>query len=463
MRIGLLAILLARPAFTQQVDRSTRPAVPPPVPFKSPTVQRHALANGLSVSVIEDHSIPVVSVRAVINTDSLWDPPGKEGLFATTLGALREGSTKRSGDELARAAAAIGTSVTPTGFTTISSAFEPALDLMAEMLTKPGFDSSVIERRKVIQAAAARRVAQTRVTVPRHLFYSVLFGPDDPFVRSLLPTETAIGSIAGSDVSRFYYTFFSPRGTTVIVVGDVSDSVAVAAVSKSFGAWQPRGEPPDIEVFGLVGAQPRIYLRDVPTAGSQAYMYVGGLGPSHIGADVVAAEVFGAVASARLQESLRDKRSFMYSGTVGLTFRHGQGTFVGSTVVSAQKADSALSEWLRILRELRTTRPPTVEEVDAVKRNRVGALPSRFEGPDSTAGRLLELVRDGLPRDYYERYADKMSALTAADVLASGARYADPDRMVIVVTGDRRLLEPTLRAANLAPIVIIDDSGRPVP
>ena len=69
--------------------------------------------------------MPVVAVRAIVGADSTWDPAGKEGLYAVTLGALREGSTTRSGDDLARAAATIGTTVAPTGFTTASSAFGP--------------------------------------------------------------------------------------------------------------------------------------------------------------------------------------------------------------------------------------------------------------------------------------------------------------------------------------------------
>ena len=75
----------------------------------------------------------------------------------------------------------------------------------------------------------------------------------------------------------------------------------------------------------------------------------------------------------------------------------------------------------------------------------------------------VEIVRDELPFDYYERYAGQMSALTLADVVAAGARYANPEKMVIVVSGDRRLLEPGLRASGLTPVVNVDGSGRPIP
>jgi zinc protease len=450
---------MATHVHAQQIDRATRPTAPPAPSFKFPAIRTHTLANGVRLLVVEDHSVPVVAVRAIVGPDSTWDPVRKEGLYAVTLGALREGSTTRSGDDLARAAAMIGTTVAPTGFTTVASAFAPALGLMAEMLTRPAFDSAGIERRKSTQAAAARRVAQTPVTIPRHLFYASVYGDADPFVRSLVPAEASIRSITRAEVVHFYDAFFSPRTTTLAIAGDVSDSAALDAATRAFGAWNPPREP---SVFDIISAsdQPprtRIYMRDVPGAGEQAYLYVGELGPSRMDPDAVATEGFAAVASARLQEALREKRSFIYSSTTGITWRraHGEGTFVGSTTVSAQKVDSALTEWLRILRELRTTRPPDQGELEAVRRSRVGALPARIDGPDSIVTRLAEMARDDLPLDYFERYAAQMSSVTLADVKASAARHVDLDHLVIVVTGDARVLEPVLRAAKLAPVTVV--------
>jgi zinc protease len=465
MRFSLLVFALAwaAPALGQQVDRPVRPATRPAAPFKFPTVRAHTLANGLRLLVVEDHSIPVVAVRAIVGADSTFDPPGKQGLYAVTIGALREGSTTHSADELADAAANLGTSVAPTGFTTVSSAFVPALGLMAEMLTNPAFDSASIERRKTAQQAVARRVAQAPVTTPRHSFYSVVYGAgdpsagaNDPFVRSLVPTETTVASIARGDVLAFYRRFFAPGTTTLAIAGDVDDSDAVAAVTRAFGLWASSTSPREPDVATFVTGATHIYVWDVPNAGTQAYLYVGALGPSRMDADAAATEAFAAVASARLQDALREKRSFVYSSTTGLTWRHAgaQGTFVGSATISTQRADSALAEWLRVLRELRTTRPPTESELTAVKESRVGVLPSRIDGPDSIVTRLVEIARDELPLDFFEQYASRLSSVTLADVSTAGARHVDLGRLVIVLTGEARVLEPVLRAANLAPVTV---------
>jgi hypothetical protein len=72
-----------------------------------PSVGSEKLPNGLDVRIVEDHSIPVVAVRVVVGVDSTFDPPGKEGLFAVTVGAMREASATLSADALAAASASI--------------------------------------------------------------------------------------------------------------------------------------------------------------------------------------------------------------------------------------------------------------------------------------------------------------------------------------------------------------------
>jgi zinc protease len=71
-------------------------------------------------------------------------------------------------------------------------------------------------------------------------------------------------------------------------------------------------------------------------------------------------------------------------------------------------------------------------------------------------------VRDRLAPDFLQRYATGVTAVSANDVAAAAAKYVDADHLVIVVTGDRKVLEPALRAANLAPVVVVDANGKPI-
>ena len=460
--IVCLASIAAVPAYAQ-TPRPGRPAATAAAAFAFPHVQSHILQNGLRVIVVEDHTLPLVAVRAVFDADSTADPSGREGLYAVTIGAMREGTTSRSGDELAEASAEIGSVVSPVGFTTLAPSFGRALDLLGDMLMHPRFDDAAVERRKTLQSTSAQRAAQAPVAIPRRLFYSALYWPDDPFVRSLSATPATVAPITRADVVQFYRQHIVPEGTAVVIVGDVSDGGALAAATRVFGAWSGARTVPVAPSANAPQRRPTtIYLHDAP--GTQAYLYVGAPGPSRASNEAAAADLLAAVANARVQQTLRDRRSFMYSGTTGIVWRRAPATsaFVGSTVVSAAKVDSALSEWLSLLRGLSTPGAIAPEELDAARRSRVGSLPARIDGPDSLAARLVEIARDGLPLDYFDRYAARAAAVTAADVVAAASAYADVNHLIVVISGDRGVIEPALRAARMGPVVIVDTAGRPV-
>jgi zinc protease len=457
-------VLASSSASSQGVDRSRPPQAPAARRIVFPSVHMPTvLSNGLRIYVVEDHSVPVVSVRVVMAADSTFDPAGKEGLYAVTLGALAEGTSSRSADQLAAAAADIGTRVTPAGFTTTTALFPRALALLADMLVRPSLDSAAVQRRKAVQSALARRVAQSPVTIPRHLFYAMLYGTDAPYVRSLVPSEASVASITTSDAAALYASQFRPDRTSIVIAGDVEGADAVRQAGRAFESWLGHGAVAAPLEKAAVAARPTaIYLYDAP--GPQAYVYVGAAGPARTSPDSYAADAMGAIALVRFQQALRDRRSFMYSGATGFTWRRASrpSAFVGSTVVAASKVDSALVEWLAILRGLRGAAPISATELAAAQRSRVGALAARMDGADSLSARLAEIVRDSLPLDFWDRYAARLSTLTTRDVAAAATRVIDPEHLVIVVVGDRNVIEPALRAANIAPVVVVDASGRPL-
>ena len=92
MALGTSAVF-ASDAHAQRLDRTKRPLVGDPAPFAFPEMQARMLSNGLRVVVIENHALPLVSVRAAVAVDSIDDPVGKEGLFVLTAGLLREART----------------------------------------------------------------------------------------------------------------------------------------------------------------------------------------------------------------------------------------------------------------------------------------------------------------------------------------------------------------------------------
>lgn len=439
-----------------------RPGPAAPQEFKFPRVRSHTLPNGLHVHVVEDHSAQVVAVRAVFGVDSTLDPPGKEGLYQVTFGALREGTTSRNPAQLADASARIGTAVAPTAFTTVPAAFEASLALMGDMLMHPSFDQTGIDRRKAATQAAFRAVNSRAATSARALMYALLDGREDPIARSQYATEAGVATITRDDVASFYDAHVGPATMSLVIVGDVTDASAVATATKIFGSWT-KSASASRPAAGPPSAKPTaIYLRDIP--GTATYLYVGNLGPRRDALDAFAAEMLGAITSARFFTTLREKRSLMYSGRIDMVWKPAPrpAEFFGSTSVAAPKADSALVEWIGLLRGLRGSAPVSQSELTSAVNARIGPLWTKTDGPDSVATRMAEALRENLAPDFLGEYASRVSRVTTSDIAAAAAKYIDVDHLVVVVTGDRRVLEPELRAANIAPIVVVDANGRPI-
>lgn len=440
-----------------------RPAPVAPPPFRFPAVKSHSLPNGIRLLVVEDHSVPVVAVRADLGVDETFDPPGKEGLYQVMQSTLREGTATRTSEQLADASALLGTAVSPTSFTTTPAHFSGSLALMADMLMHPSFPGDAIDKRRAAVEGTMRSAFARPATPGRAIFYATVEGRNDALPRGIYANGQSVKDLTRDDVMRFYQQNVGPQRTTIIVAGDVTDAAAQAAVKSAFGKWVRTSSQMTSAPYSPPQPAPTtIYLEDVP--GSVAYMYVGNAGPQRTASDAFAAEMMSTIAANRFVQTLREAKSFMYSGQLGIVWRPEprRSQFFGSTNVQPAKVDSALVEWLALLKGLRGTSLATATELENARRARVGPLLARTDGPDSVATRLAEIVRDRLPTDYLERYAAGVSAVTPKDVAAAASKYIDADHLVIVVTGDRKVLEPALKALNVAPVVVVDGNGKPI-
>ncbi|HEY9226175.1 MAG TPA: hypothetical protein VIP11_05980, partial [Gemmatimonadaceae bacterium] len=119
--------------------------------------------------------------------------------------------------------------------------------------------------------------------------------------------------------------------------------------------------------------------------------------------------------------------------------------------------------WVGELKRLAGPTPPTDAEVAFGKAAMVGSLLTRIETIDEVANRLNLLARDALPANFYDDYVRGMNRVTAAEVGAAAAKTIDPAHTAIVVVGDRKQVEPALRASGLAPVVIVDQFGVVIP
>ena len=67
-----------------------------------------------------------------------------------------------------------------------------------------------------------------------------------------------------------------------------------------------------------------------------------------------------------------------------------------------------------------------------------------------------------LPRDYLQTVLDQLSRLRPEAIRAVMKRVVDPNERVILVVGDRKSVEPQLKAAGVKTIKLLDSEGKPL-
>jgi zinc protease len=160
--------------------------------------------------------------------------------------------------------------------------------------------------------------------------------------------------------------------------------------------------------------------------------------------------ILGGSFTSRLNQNLREDKGYSYGAFSGFGFRPWAGPFVAGAAVQTEATAEALTEFVRELEGILDRVPE--EELERARNYVALGFPSTFQTVAGTAGALGELALYDLPDDYYDRYVERVLAVTAEDVQRVAARYLDPDRVAIVVVGDLAGIEAPIRALELGPV-----------
>ena len=468
----LLTAYPAKRLAAQAVDRTKPPTLAPPPALKLPVVQTATLANGLTLAVAEMRKVPVVDVQVMIDAGAARDPADAPGLATFTAAMLQQGAGARGALEVADEAAFLGAELSTTASFDMAVAsvhvpkrrLEAALDLLADVVLRPTFSDSEVNRQRELRGAQLVQQRDEPVAVANVAFPAIVFGAGHPYGHPLNGTDAATAAIARQQVVQFYRTYYRPAGARVLVVGDIGLAEARKLVATRFGAWDKADVPAFPTAPAPAPAVRTVYLIDRPGA-AQSVIRIGHVGPPRTTPDWYALEVLntilGGAFTSRLNQNLRETHGYTYGAFSQFAARRLSGAFVALASVVTAKTDSSLIEFLKELRRIRDEAVPATELRKAKAYVTLG-LPGDFETTGGAAARFRDLLAYGLPLDYYDQYIQRIDAETADDVQRVARRYIDPDHFDIVVVGDRSQIEAGIKALNEGPVVYRDVWGQEI-
>jgi predicted Zn-dependent peptidase len=342
---------------------------------------------------------------------------------------------------------------------------ERVLQIVEDMLVNPSFPNDAIERYRARRLVALTQAKDRTSAIAARVFPKVLYTDAHPYGRAI--TEQSVQSITRDDIVAFAKTYFTPGHAIISVVGDVEPNAVRQMVDRVLAPWSAGGSMPSFNYPAVTEPKATtIYLVDKPGA-AQSSFAIGLPGPARNTSDYYALEVLntmlGGMFQSRLNANIREQKGYSYG--VGSQFAYGKGPGpfeAGGEIVTA-KTDSALIEFMKELRGIRGDRPITDDELKTAEDNLVQGLPQNFSSVRAVNGSISDLYIEQLPQDYYQNYAKNIRAVTKEDVQRVANKYIDVDHLAIVIVGDRKQIEAPLKATGIAPVVLLDLNGDPVP
>lgn len=455
-----------------QPASTTPPVLGDPKPLTLPQVVERRLDNGLRILIVEHHELPIADFILVVKSGSEEDPARREGLASLTSGMLDEGTRSRSALQIADQIGFLGISLTTSSgwdasrvsLHTPTAQLDSALALFADVVRNPSFASKELERLRKERLTGLLQLRDRGPVIADLAFSSILYGEDHPYGRPEFGTEPSVKAITRTDVQRFYNTHYRPNNAVLLVVGDVSVDDVVNRANRLFGSW-PRANIPASRVTSRKpsDAGTTVFLIDKPGA-PQSSFRIGSIGVAMATEDFFPLQVMNTILggsfTSRLNNNLRETKGYTYGARSGFDMRQVEGPFTARAEIVREKSDSALIEFFKELRGIREPLP--TQDLEKAKRYLQLSLPAQFETTRDIAFSLVPVATYDLPLDYFNSYAQKIGAVTAADVQRVAQQYVRPDNFSVVIVGDLKAIEQGIRAVQIGKVEIRDMSGRPI-
>ena len=436
-------------AFAQQ--KEIPPAGGQPKPFVFPPKTTYELDNGMKVTLVQYGSIPKVAMQVVVRAGSINEQANQRWISDMVSTLLKEGTATRTAEQIARETAEMGGSIftaaatdkTTIGGESLSEFDTRFLALLADVVMNPRFAAEDVEK---IRANKLRELAINRAqpgTQAWEKFREVIF-PGHPY-GTIFPSEAMIKGYTLQDIKTFYYNQYGAERAHLYIVGQFDNSKLRAAIEKEFGKWKKGSEP--IRNVPRVAAKRSLTVIDRPGA-PQSTIYLGMPAVAPSDEDFIKFTVMdsllGSSFGSRITSNIRENKGYTYSPGSFVWNRYKTGYWVESADVTTEHTGASLKEILFEIERLRNEKP-TEAELQGIKNYLVGIYVLNNSSRAGVIGQLDAADYNELDKAYLDTYVQKLSAVTPADVMEMVRKYLVPEKMTIVVVGDKSKIDAQVK------------------
>ncbi|MBT6105585.1 insulinase family protein [SAR92 clade bacterium H231] len=397
--------------------------------FQMPPSETVILDNGLTLMLMPQTEVPLITVNAVVRAGSVADHVA--GIASITAQSLLLGNKLASKQETELLVDSLGASLNADsgvegsyiGADFMTKDAEQMLPLLKAVLTGPTFDQTEYSKLLKNKVAALAQAKESPRAVIGAYFNAQLFA-DHPYGSPSFGDSESLQNMSLQQVRDFYLVHYQPANTALTIAGDFELAEMKAYVEGLFSDWQGAGAvealaPEPIEAPNSA----KVLLVDKPDAIETTFL-IGGMGISRDNPDFVGLQVINTILGGRftswLNDELRVNSGLTYGARSGFTsFRDG-GTFRISTFTKTSTTEEAIDLALATYARL-WEQGIDQATLDSAKAYVKGQFPPDYE----TTGQLSSLMADMYLFDFGPEFINEFEAKVNGLTLAETERLID--------------------------------------
>lgn len=417
--------------------------VAPPAASLAARVHRLRSPGGIEAWLIEDHTLPILSVQFGFRGGPVLDPVDRAGTARMLADLLTEGAgpmegvafRRALGDRAIRLSFSIGSDSLRGELKTLSLHAERAFELLGLALHAPHFAPDDVVRVREALASQAR-AGLTRPDMAARRAFAARGYAGHSYARPSGGDLASLERIGCEDIVALHGRMLTRGNLRVAVVGAIGPAALGTALDRAF-AERPHEAVAPTPATRLGGLGDQVVTRlGLP----QSTLQFGRPGiprtdPDFAAAIVVTQCLGGSDLSSRLFRAVREKRGLCYTVRSTLQLAEGACTLVGTTATRNDRAAEALGVIQDEIRRL-SREGAAADEIERAKGSLLGSSSLRLDTSAAVASLLLQLQLDGRGPDWLEQRNRQIAAVTPEDGARAAERLLGDGRLLVAVAGD---------------------------